>query len=289
MKQKSIPGQSALVPPDADVARQYLAAADAVMERRDRTVDRRALAWLQIVNAAVTAGYLATFALILRQGDVVASQVVLFTFLVWGQLASGMAQRSGMQWRWSSARWPLLLGGGVVLVGAVIVFGLVALDTRLPAVVVLIPAGMVLLGSGGYGVLQLLRAAGDPRPPQPSRIALPVPIRWGTVLVGVALGVLTMLAGATDDALRSVITLLVMLVLLAWIVAFNTPVGLPAIGASWRWPHVAVFFLAVGIPVTLTVGGEAFGSQGLAGILGGAVVIALFTLVSFVPGRESRG
>lgn len=289
MEQKPIPGQGALVPPDADVARQYLAAADAVMERRDRTVDRRALAGLQIVNAVVTAGYLATFALILRQGDVLASQVILYTFLVWGQLASGMAQRNGMQWRWSSSRWPLLLGGGVVLLGALVVFGFVALDTRLPVVMVLIPAGIVLLGIGGYGVVQFIRAAGDPRSPRPSRVPLPTPVRWGTVLVGVALGVLTMLAGAPDDVLRSVITLLVMLVLLAWIVAFNTPVGLPAIGASWRWPHVATFFVAAGIPVVLMLGGEAVGGRGLAGVLGGTAVIVLFVLVSLVPGRESRG
>ncbi len=117
------------------------------MERRDRAIDRRALAGLQMVNAAVTAGYLVAFALVLRQDDVVASQVILFTFLVWGQLASGMAQRHGMQWRWSASRWPLLLGGGVVLVGAVLVFGFVALDTRLPVGMVLIPAGLV---RGGY-------------------------------------------------------------------------------------------------------------------------------------------
>lgn len=289
MEQKPIPGQGALVPPDADVARQYLAAADAVVERRDRAVDRRALAGLQIVNAVVTAGYLVAFALVLRQDDVIASQMILFTFLVWGQLASGMAQRNGMQWRWSSSRWPLVFGAGAVLVGAIVVFGLVALDTRLPAVVVLIPAGMVLLGIGGHGVVQLLRAAGDPRPPRPSRIALSPPLRWGTALVGVALGVLTMLSGAPDDVLRSVITLLVMLVLLAWVAVFNTPVGLPAVGASWRWPHVAAFFLAAGIPVALVLGGAAFGDRALAGVVGGTVEIVLFVVVAFVPGRQSRG
>lgn len=289
MEQKPIPGQEALVPPDAEVARQYLDAADAVVERRDRAVDRRALAWLQIVNAVITAGYLVACALVLRQGDVLASQIVLFTFLVWGQLTSGMAQRNGMQWRWSSSRWPLLLGGGVVLLGSVVVFGFVALDTSVPVGMVLIPAGMVLLGIGGYGVFQLIRASGDPHPPRPARIPLPRPLRWGTMLVGVVLGILTMLAGAPDGVLRSAITLVVMLALLAWIAALNTPLGLPAVGASWRWPHVTTFLVAAVTPVGLVLGGDAFGDRGLAGVIGGAIIIVLFTAVSFVPGRESRG
>jgi hypothetical protein len=289
VEQKPIPGQDALVPPDADTARQYLAAADAVVERRDRTLDRRALAWLQITNAVVTAGYLVAFALVLRQGDVIASQVILFTFLVWGQLASGMAQRNGMQWRMSRSRWPLLLGGGIILAGAVILFGLVSLDTRLPVGMVLLPAALVLLGIGGYGVVQLIRASGDPHRPRPARVPLRGAPRWGTVLVGVVDAVMAMLGGAPDDVVRSTITLLVMLVLLAWIVAFNTEVGLPAIGASWRWPQIAAFFIAAGVQVALLLGAGALDDRGLSGVVGGVGMIALFVVVSFVPGRESRG
>ncbi|NJI58707.1 hypothetical protein HCX50_04625 [Microbacterium oxydans] len=289
MEQKPIPGQDALVPPDADLAQQYLAAADAVAGRRDRAIDRRALAWLQILNAVVTAAYLVAFALVLRNDDVIASQMILFTFLVWGQLASGMAQRNGMQWRMTRSRWPVILGGGVLLAAAVVMFGFVSLDTTLPVGWVLLPAGMVLLGIGGYGVAQLIRASGDPHRPRPAWTPLPVAVRWGTVLVGAALGVLTMLAGAPDDVLRSVITLLVMMMLLAWIVAFNTPLGLPSVGAAWRWPHVATFFVAACIPVGLALGEESLGDRGVAGLLGGVVVILLFALVSFVPGRESRG
>lgn len=289
MEQKPIPGQDALVPPDADLAQQYLAAADVVAGRRDRAVDRRALAWLQILNAVVTAAYLVAFALVLRIDDVIASQMILFTFLVWGQLASGMAQRNGMQWRMTRSRWPVILSGGLLLAAALVVFGLVALDTALPTGTVFIPAGMVLLGIGGSGVVQLIRASGDPRRPRPASGPLPVPLRWGTALVGITLGVLTMLGGAPDDALRSVITLLVMMALLAWIVAFNTPLGLPAVGAAWRWPHIATFFVAACIPVGLVLGGQALGSRGFAGVLGGVVVILLFALVCFVPGRESRG
>lgn len=132
MEQKPIAGQGPLAPPDSETASQYLAAAQAVVERRDRAVDRRALARLEIGNAVVTAAYLVAFALVLRRGDVLASQIVLFTFLVWGQLSSGMAQRTGLQWRMTRSRLPFLLGGGAVLIGALVVFGFAALDTRLP-------------------------------------------------------------------------------------------------------------------------------------------------------------
>lgn len=108
------------------------------------------------------------------------------------------------------------------------------------------------------------------------------------MLVGASIGVLTMLGGAPDDVLRSVITLLVMLVLIAWVAAFNTPLGLPAIGAAWRWPHAVAFCVAACIPVGLVLGGATFGDRALVGVVGGAIVILLFVLVSFVPGRESR-
>jgi hypothetical protein len=100
---------------------------------------------------------------------------------------------------------------------------------------------------------------------------------------------MAMLGGAPDDVVRSTITLLVMLVLLAWIVAFNTEVGLPAIGASWRWPQIAAFFIAAGVQVALLLGAGALDDRGLSGVVGGVGMIALFVVVSFVPGRESRG
>ena len=288
MDQKPIAGQDALVPPDPETARQYLAAAQAVVDRRDRAVDRRALARLEIANALVTAAYLVASALVLRRGDVLASQIVLFTFLVWGQLSSGMAQRTGLQWRMTRSRWPVLVGAGAVLIGALGVFGFVALDTRLPEAVVLIPAALVLIGIGGHGVMQLLRASNDSHRPHRSPVALEGRRRWGTALVGITIGVLTMLAGSPDDVLRSAISLLVMLCLVAWIAASTSEIGLPAVGASWRWPHVLVFLLAACVPVALALGAGALGDTGWAGVGGGVAVILCFAVVTFIPGRAER-
>lgn len=283
MEQKPVPGQQALVPPDAETARQFLVAADAVVERRARTIDRRSLARLQIANAAITAGFLVASAALFRTGAVTSAQALLFTFIMWGQLAGGMAQRSGMTWRMTRARWPVLLGGGIVLASAMIGYGFAVWDHRMPDGFVLLPGVIILLGFGGCGVVRLVRASGDPA----RHRATPVPLsggqRAGTALVGASLGLLTILAAAPGDVTRAVLILVLMLALLAWLMASNSERGLPAIGASWRWPHVLVFMVSAAVPVVLALTAT---TQVLVSVLAGATVIVLFAAVSFVPGRE---
>ncbi|MEX0158892.1 MULTISPECIES: hypothetical protein [unclassified Microbacterium] len=284
MEQKPVDGYEVLAPPSADIAQRYLDEAAAVATRRERTVDRRALAWLQIVNAVATAAYLAVLAFALRADSVLASQTIVFSFLLWVQLASGMAQRSGMQRRPSWSKWPALLAGGLLVATALVVFGFAVWAPGFPAIGVLIPPALVLVGLGGYGAVQLARASGDVRPPRSHPQPLSRVIRWGTILVGVALGVLMTLASAPDGGLASVLVMLVLLMLFIWMFAFSSDLGLPAIGASWRWPHLAIFAVAVSalsgavlLPVPLD-----------AGALAGAAVIILFVAVSFVPGRDLR-
>lgn len=289
MDQKSVPGQGALVPPSADIARQYLDEAQAVAARRERAVDRRALAWLQIVNAVATGVYLVAFALIMRRDDSAASQVVLFTFLMWAQLASGIAQRSGMQWRMSRSRWPVIVGGGLVVVAAMVVFGFAIWDRDLPAFVTFIPGALVMVGLGGYGIVQLVRASGDLRQPRARRALMPRSLRAGTILVGGAIGILTLLGGAPDGVLKSVLLLLVALMLLVWIIAGRSDLGLPGIGAAWRWPHITAFAISASALVVLTVfGPETSAGHLLVSTVAGFAVIVLFIAVSFLPGRDLR-
>jgi|GEM_PF-1004905 len=289
MEQNPVPGHEALVPPDADIARRYLDEAQAVTERRDRAVDRRALAWLQIANAVVIAVYLGAFAWVLRNAAPLVPQVILFTFLMWSQLATGIAQRNGMQMRMSRARWPIVVAGAAVIIVALVLFGFAVWDDRLPQIVMAIPSGLVLVALGGYGVAQLIRAAGDPPPRPPVQAPLSRPTRWGTALVGVAIGVLVLLGGAPEGVVTSILMLLVVLLLLAWILAARTELGLPAIGAVWRWPHVLAF--AVAAAVLLTFIGIRAGGVGAdlpVTALAGAGVVALLVAVSFVRGRDPR-
>lgn len=97
-----------------------------------------------------------------------------------------------------------------------------------------------------------------------------------------------MLGGSPDDVLRSAISLLVMLCLVVWIAASTSEIGLPAVGASWRWPHVLVFLLAACVPVALALGAGALGDTGWAGVWGGVAVILCFAVVTFIPGRAER-
>jgi len=283
MEQKPVQGQEALAPPSADIAQRYLDEAEAVVHRRTRAVDRRALAWLQIANALITAVYLVAMAAALR-GDrsVAASQVILFSFVLWGQLASGMAQRSGMQWRVTGSRWVLLVSGIVL---TVVVFGFVVLDPGFPAFGIWIPAALVLIGYGGYGVVQVARTTGDARPPRSLPAALSRGARWGTIGIGVAVGLLAMLGSAPDGVLTSVLLLLVVLMLFAWFATARTEMGLPSVGASWRWPHLAAFAVsACGLSLVVLVDGVPV----FVGMISGLSIMALFVAVSFIPGRGLR-
>ena len=285
MEQKPVDGHEALAPPDAEIAQQYLYEATAVADRRAKVVDRRALAWLQIINAVTTAAYLVALSAALRGDDTVAPQMFVFSFLVWTQVASGLAQRSGMQWRMTRSRWPVILAAGVLLAVVLVVFGFVALDPGVSPLWILVPAVMVLIGFGGYGVVQLARASADPRPEASARAPLPRGVRWGTVLIGVALGVTVMLAAAPEGALTTVFVLLVMLMLIAWMIAHRSDMGLPAVGAAWRWPHFVAFGASVGVLAVVVLGA---GLPPALGVAGGAGVILLFAVVSFVPGRDLR-
>lgn len=286
MDQNPVPGQPSLAPPDAEVARHYLDTADSVAERRARAGDRRALAWLQIANAVITAAYLVAFATLIRDVGGLASQILLFTFLIWTQLSSGMAQRNGMLWRMTAKRLPLVLGGVVVIGAALVVFGFAVWDPTLPAIVTFIPGVIVLIGLGGYGLVQIIRATGDPAPPRPNRRPLTRGLRRGTILVGVAVGSLVVMGGAPDDVLASIIILLIVLLLLAWILAAHSEMGLPTIGAAWRWPHVLVFAISSASLLALMLVDSDSGM--LVSSIVGVIVIALFVGVSFVPGRDLR-
>lgn len=285
MEQKPVQDQELLAPPSADIAQKYLDEADAVAIRRERSVDRRGLAWLQIVNALVTAVYLTALAVAIRSDVSGTYQVILFGFLMWGQLASGAAQRSGMQWRMTWSRWPVLMAGGALLAATLVIFGLVAFDPDFPVIGMVVPAALVVLGFGGYGVVQLVRASADVRKSLVVRTRLSPGARWGTILVGVAVGLLMMLGSAPDGVLTSILILLVVLMLFAWIVAARTEMGLPAVGASWRWPHLVIFG-AASCMLSLVVLADDLPVLG--GVVSGVGVIALFVAVSFVPGRDLR-
>lgn len=289
MDQKPVSGHDALVPPDAETARRYLEEADAVVTRRDRAVDRRALARLQILNAVITAAFLVASVIAHRRSSGGGAQVLLFAFLIYGQILSGAAQRSGLQWRLVRSRWPMIVAGGIVVAGSLVAFGVAVFTPGIPWGLVALPGALVLVAFGGYGAVQLVRASSDPSPPAVRRVPLPRGARTGTLGVGVVLGALVMLAAAPAGALTSALLLPVALCVLAWLCAGATDLGLPTLGVRWRWPHEVGLAVGAALLLTLTLldlGGVPGGAT--VGLIVGCGVVLLFAALAFVPGRDVR-
>lgn len=288
MDQTPITGQGPLVPPDAEMARQYLAEAAAVTERRDRAVDRRALARLQIINAAATAVFLIASVILLRRPEGGGAQALLFGFLLYSQVMSGIAQRSGLQWRFTRERAPVVIVGAVVMVIVIAAFGLAVFVPSLPRAATVLPGVLVLGVFGGFGAVQLVRAPREPLGQKVPRVPLPRAARVGMFAVGILFGALLALASAPAGAITSTLLLLIAVCVLAWLAASSTDFGLPALGALWRWPHEVGLAIAVILLLGLTLldlGGEGGATTGA--LAGGAVVL-LFVALSFVPGRGER-
>lgn len=262
--------------------------ADAVASRRDRATDRRAMARLQIGQAVVMAVYLIALAVVLRS-DVVMVQVLVFAFLIWSQISVGMAQRWGMQRRLAPSRWPLLLVGGVLLTTALVMVAVMVFVPSFPISPLVVTAAAFAVAVGGDGAVSLFRARHDPRPTNAAHVVMGRAARWGTILVGVALGVLVTLTGVPEGLVRSVVVLIVVLVLAAWLFACSTEIGLPGIGAVWRWPQMLA--LAVAGAVLVVTALLDLGWRGLAPVTVGlgAVVLLLFVGVSFAKGHPRRG
>ncbi len=287
MEHEPVAGQVLLAPPDAAESRRYLTQAEAIVERRERVVDRRAAAWLAIVNAGIIAGYLCVLTLGVRQSiPSVGFQALLIPILLWAQISAGISARGDRGPR-TSSRWLVTLGGAAVLVAALVFFAVILVDDAISPRWMTLPIALVLLGFGGYGVVRLIRAARGPRPLPAVRAALTPGVRAGTVLVGVALGSVCALSAVPDVTLRSVLLFLGLLALIAWFAASGTVIGLPLVGASWRWPHLLVLAISVGVLLVLRVpvlDGAIVAPATF--LLAGLGIVAMFVMVSAVPGRD---
>ncbi|WP_136037258.1 hypothetical protein [Microbacterium sp. K35] len=252
MDPTSAAAQTPLEPPDPDVARRYLAYAEEIVERRDRLVDRRPVAWLRIVSGVWFSAYLCIAASMMRdRTPSLRWQALLVLAILWGQLGEGFIARSDRGVRPAPFRRVLIVGGvGLVLAGVATLL-LVSMNERVSPLWLVVPAAATLLGFGGYGTVALLRA---PRPTRQEPQRLSVPARWGTVLVGLAVGTVAWLGTVPADPASGMLLLLVtMAVVLVWTAASTTAIGLTTIGASWRWPHVVALLVATIASVVLVV------------------------------------
>lgn len=288
IEQQPASGHETLAPPDPDVARRYLAKAEAIVERRERAVDRRGAAWLTIANAVFLAAYLYVAAQGFRQGvSSVEFQTLLVPLLLLSQISTGIGQRGDRGQQGTGERRLVTIGGVVIAVGALTVFVLILVNPRISVSWILVPVAAILVGFGGYGVARLIRASRGPRPLPPVRAPLSTGVRWGTILVGVVLGAVCAVSAVPDEMLRSVLLLVLLLALLVWFGSSGTGIGLPLVGASWRWPHILALVVSVGILVVFRI--PAIDGVVLAPatfLLAGLGMVLMFVISSTLPGRD---
>lgn len=288
MDQQPIGAEMPLEPPSASVARAYLDELVAVERRRDEHIDRRAVGWLSIINAVVLAVFLYLSVVGLRNGATTVTQPVLFAFLIWGQVTAGVATRSGVRWQLVRRRWLMIVGTtafGVVIVVSMLaaVFGADEFDD----VIVYVSPLLAFVVLTSVGVVQLRRAREHVAARTRPRAPLSPGVRAATIGLGVILAGLTALMAAPESVLTSVLLLLLVLVLVAWMFAGASGLGIPALGEQWRWPQ----FTAYGVSVAAVFANAAWvlfiGREIPFAAISGVAVMLAFVLAASVGGRDA--
>lgn len=291
MEQKPIGENEPFLPPNADVAKAYLDEAATVGQRVERRINRRSMGALYIFNACATAVFLTLAIVALRGRQQPVYQVLFITFIIWGQLAAGITARSGIQWRLNGRRWRSIVGIAVLAVAVVALMGAAVFveDDATASRLLLIPGALVFVSLGVVGVYQLWRSRGDQTRSDRRDGNLPLPARAGTIAVGVLLGGVTSILAFDEGPPTGVLLLLVLMVLVAWMFASRTGLGLSALGEEWRWPQLTAFGLSAAAIATISalLLHTALVTPLIAGITGGSVAL-LLVLSAFIGGYRGR-
>ncbi|MGM1016002.1 MAG: hypothetical protein ACQEW8_00480 [Actinomycetota bacterium] len=288
MEQKPMAGEEALTRPDPAVAELYLQEVGHIERRRDERIDRTAWGWTQLANAVVTAVFLTLGAAMLREGSTPRFQMALVMFLVWGQVAAGLAERAGFRWPLGRRTWVPYLASGVLLIVTLIVFGIAAFgEGPMPPHLLVLPGLLVLLGFGGAALVQMKIGRRQAPSNPPARAPLSRASRTGTIALGVFLGIVIALIGLPEDPISQMLLVMVYLLLVAWMLAGRSDLGVAALAAVWRWPVFVALAVAGATVVTLVSLDAWIGSVAPSvTVLCGSAVAMLFVAVSFVRGYD---
>ena len=245
MEQRPMRGSGPLEPPSPEVARLYLDEVEVIEQRREERIDRRAVAWQSIVTAVMTAAIFTAYLLVMRAGAS-ATQPLLFLLLVTGQISAGVGERNGLQWRTPRSTWwytVFIVLFGVAVVG--MFFALLISPEARPMWAYFLPGALMLVGFGGIGVFQLWKARGSAPVVRPARDPIPLATRIATASVGLLMGLATLTIGIGDDLTTSIVTLVLMMIVVGWFIAWRTDAGPAALGRYWRWPQFLAYALTV--------------------------------------------
>lgn len=253
MEQKPIAAAQPLDPPTPDMARAYLDEAAAVGQRREERVDRRALARVSLIESFVLAGYLTTMMFGFGTPAASSSFIVLVgLLLLWVQLTGELRESYGFQPRLRFQQgWGrivvLVIIAGIVLSGVALQLG----GLTMPSTLRFVP-GVLVIAVFGTIALRDLRRAG-PASPSRSRAPLSASARVATAIIGVAVGVTIWVTATADALVVSWFAMVMMFGVLGWWIAMQVSTRLPALGASWRWPHWGAFLVGWGVLAVLVL------------------------------------
>ncbi|PVE95921.1 hypothetical protein [Microbacterium sp. TPD7012] len=293
MEQRPMHGSGPLDPPSPEVARLYLDEIEVIEQRREERIDRRAVAWQSIVTAVVTAAIFTAYLLVVR-AEASAAQPLLFLLLVTSQIIAGVGERNGLQWRTPrSTRWYMVF---VVLFALAVVgtfFALLISPEARPMWAYFIPGAIMLVGFGGVGVAQLWKTRGSAPAARPARDPIPLGTRIATASVGLLLALATLSIGVGDDLTTSIVTLVLMMIVVGWFIAWRTDAGPAALGRYWRWPQFLAYALTVVVMLwanvqTVYSGPMATSTYLLCGALVAALLIGSAVLPEQRRARDSR-
>ena len=289
MDHRSMHGVEPLDPPSPEVARLYLDQVEAVEQRRERRIDRRAVAWQTILSAAVTAVVITAYVFVFRT-DSSAIHPLLFLIIIMSQISAGMGERHGLQWRTPRSKgWYVVLT--VVLAVAVIgSFFLILLSPgHGPLWVSFIPGALLLIGFGGLGLVQLWKARGSERVIREPREPLPLATRIATAVLGLFLGGATLSIGIRDGLGASLVMLAMMLIIIGWFFAWTTDAGPASLGRYWRWPQFAAYGAGMAVIIWLSLQSAYAGDVPIPIRLGAGALVALLMIGSaFMPESNRR-
>lgn len=290
MEQKPMSDAEPLEPPTPAVARAYLDEVGSVRKRREENIDRRSVGLLSILNAIACSLFLYLTIVGLREGATGITQPMLWAFIIWGQLAAGVAVRNGVQWQLTRRRW--LTIAGVTVLGVLILvsmFAAVFAGDRLDDAVVFVAPAIAFVALTGTGAAQLWQARGHQPGVRRPRAPLTAGMRMATVALGVLLGGLTALMSAPESILSAVLLLLLLFAILAWMLAGRfSELGMPMLGELWRWPQLTAYGLSIAA-LFVSAAWALFGGSSAIPFpaVAGGVVVLLFLLAAPLGGRDA--
>lgn len=281
-------GVEPLDPPTPEVARLYLDEAEAVEQRRERRIDRRAVAWQTILSAAATSVVLTAYLFIFRT-DSSAIHPLLFLIIIMGQISAGMGERHGLQWRTPRSKgWYVVftVSLAVAVIGSF--FFILLSPGHGPLWFSFVPGAVFLIGFGGLGLVQLWKARASERGVGEAREPVPLATRVATAVLGLFLGCATLSIGIRDDFGTSLMMLAMMLIVVGWFFAWRTDAGPASLGRFWRWPQFVAYGAAMAVIVWLSLQSAYAGDVSMPIKVGAGALVALLLIGSALVPDTTR-